>query len=88
MTETDFIRALQQGLPPITPPVSLADAEHQHESVEGLFIETETMTTEERSPIVVPNSTSSHDANRLYGEAYGMDWVYESVNTSEPASEA
>ncbi|GEM_PF-3198091 len=30
-------------------------------------------------PIVVPSSTSSHDANRLYGEAYGVDWVYETA---------
>lgn len=27
------------GLPPITPPVSLADAEAQHEAVNGLFAE-------------------------------------------------
>lgn len=74
--------------PAIPKPDPLGDAESQRESVEGLFIEEETMCTENRSPVVVPNSTSSHDANRLYGEAYGVDWVYEGANSVAPTSAA
>lgn len=79
---------LDRLFPAIPKPDPLGDTESHHESVEGLFIEEETMTNENNSPIVVPNSTSSHDANRLYGEAYGVDWVYESTNSVEPTSAA
>lgn len=30
-----------------------------------------------RGPIVVPDYVDAADANRLYGEAYGVDWAYE-----------
>lgn len=30
-----------------------------------------------KRPIVVPASISADDANRLYGEDYGVDWVYD-----------
>ncbi len=79
---------LDRLFPAIPKPDPLGDNEDHHESVEGLFIEEEPMTNENSSPIVVPNSTSSHDANRLYGEAYGVDWVYEGVSSVEPASAA
>ncbi len=30
------------------------------------------------NPVVVPNNVSADVANRLYGESFGVDWVYES----------
>lgn len=27
--------------------------------------------------VIVPDYVSADDANRLYGEAYGVDWEYE-----------
>lgn len=45
MTDTDFIHAMQQGLPPITAPISLADAAlaeahmTHHEAINGLCAE-------------------------------------------------
>lgn len=83
MTPTSELDRLFRDIPKPDP---LGDVEAHHESVEGLFIEDETMTTGTSSPIVVPNYTSSHDANRLYGEAYGVDWVYESSRFTESAS--
>lgn len=40
-----------------------------------------------RGPIIVPDYVEAHDANRLYGEAFGVDWIYEGrpVEEREPA---
>lgn len=34
------------------------------------------LATHRKRPAVVPDETSAFDANRIYGEAYGVDWVY------------
>lgn len=31
---------------------------------------------QQKSPVVVPKTTSADDANAAYGDAYGVDWVY------------
>ncbi len=38
---------------------------------------TEEMNVSEQAKVVVPHYTSADDANRLYGNAYGVDWEYE-----------
>ncbi|MFL9582412.1 hypothetical protein [Stenotrophomonas sp. AB1(2024)] len=30
-----------------------------------------------REPVVVPDCVGADDANRLYGESFGVDWIYE-----------
>jgi len=38
------------------------------------------MKTENKKPIVVSNEVSADEANKMYGDNYGSDWVYEELN--------
>ena len=35
--------------------------------------------------ILVPNYVSANDANRLYGDSYGVDWQYEVAQAAQPS---
>lgn len=39
-------------------------------------LEAQLAAAQQKSPVVVPKTTSADDANAAYGDAYGVDWVY------------
>lgn len=46
--------------------------------------ETRKWSVVDQKPVLVPASVSANDANKQYGEAYGIDWVYDTSDTGAP----
>lgn len=44
------------------------------------------VTDQATKPVVVPDDMPSTDANALYGESYGTDWVYAGKPSTDPAA--